>query len=895
MNPLKKKALIVGSIVTAATAGTVTGIAVSIKKAADSKPKYDFGLIVSPVNSLNYVLYGSSRNVVGSTIPPMFVTRPKKSHNLSKLLIKDPLFIASQGDADLTTGKIPTAPHQSNDFHNDSFDSYYLKNFDVENGVNANIVLNVDFAKRATNGFSLMVDSTMRWSDGTRLRASQFIDYIDMILDQNIGSSLIDEVLDLRIEGVSEYVEAQRSYFAKYKEVYKTPSGVNHPLANGKTNLSWPSQINGDAADVAKIEAGYKAVQIYGDEYSSRPYTLSPASNRLDERLGQSALGHTNVADTPKNAQQVVHTMKEKYKASFNGLTDEDVRDTFMTVQFKDSFREDRDFIKYFSSTNIFMPINKKAIAKSGGINSFGNKVENMPYIGAYKFERGTLGKNGGLTLEKNDNFLYKADVFSRKIRLYFSTDPNVNYAMFRDGVVAKTSVPSIQVTEAFSDLKQRQYLSKIANASTEGIAFNLDKSTRSLDPKHDPLQYPSFRKAIFYALDREQILKILQQDTSLVKTNFSSTISLIDELGNNVSGMQSLSEEGVTHIRPQNPGLLDNLYADAHGNIEPTINTHINPMQGEGESVLKQSSLLERYSIDFMFEAANREDKTTNRPLARKFLEQFKREYQAKTGETFKGYEMKFIYGNGEDGENLGISMQNQIIETFGSEISMTLKGYSPEIYESYVEQGKFDMVYKELAGMKQMSDLLNPTLYIKKLLVHDNASRGYGFLNNPTGGWTFDDFLARHPKGSAAEADIVRRLHLHQSDVDVIRELVKFTPYEETLKADSLLVAEKERIIRIKAWLLNLPYVQNNRLVTYDPTIVTTQYKEIRAMRFNLLAQFDKFVIEDSPVIPMTIGGQGWQLSRYSSFTQHGSVHQFEFGYDKQKPPKDELKRVI
>ena len=894
MNPIKKKALIVGSIITAATAGTVAGIAVSIKKAVDNKPKYDFGLIVSPVNSLNYVLYSSSRDVVGSTIPPMFVTRPKKTDKLSKLLIKEALVLAPQGDPE-ASGAIPIAPQQANDLHNDSFDSYYLKNFEVESGVNSNVIINTDSTRKARNGFSVMVDSSIRWNDGTRLRASQFIDYIDMILDQNIGSNLIDEVLDLRIKGATEYVEAQRTYFTKYKEIYKNPSGVNNPLANGKTNLTWPSQVNGDAAEVAKISAAFKAVEIYGDEYSSRPYTLSPASSKLDERLGNSAIGHINTADTAKNAQQVVQIMKDKYKASFTGLTDEDVKDTFMTVQFKDSFVETLDFIKYFSSTNIFMPINKKDVAKSGGINAFGNKVENMPYIGAYKFQTGTLGKNGGLTLEKNEDFLYKADVFSRKIRLYFSTDPNVNYAMFKDGVIAKTPVPSIQVTEAFSDLEQRQYLSKQANASTEGLAFNLDKSTRSLDAKHDPLQYPSFRKAIFYALDREQILKILQQDSSLVKTNFSSTIGLIDELGNNVSGMQSLSEEGVTHIPAANPGLLDNLYTDSHGNIEPTINTHIVPMAGQGESVLKQSSLLERYSIDFMFESADRSDRTTNRPLARKFLEQFKREYQANTGQPFSTYEIKFIYGNGEDGENLGISMQNQMKETFGSEVTMILKGYSPEIYGSYVEQGKFDIVYKELAGMKQMSDVLNPTLYIKKLLIHDEASRGYGFLNNPTGGWTFDDFLARHPKGSAEEADIIQRLHLHQSDVDVIRELVKFTPYEETLKADSLLAAEKERIIRIKAWLTGMPYVQDGHTVTYNPAIVTTQYNQLRAMRFNLLAQFDKFVIEDSPVIPMTIGGQGWQLSRYSSFTQHGSVHQFEFGYDKQKPPKDELKRVI
>lgn len=884
----KRLKIIIGSTAAAITAGAVSGIAIAVSNAEKNKKEYDFGIVVAPVNSLNYVKYAPARDIVGATIPPLITGRPSHESKSSSYIMKESMIYWQRTDL-LGQGSV-TDYNEASNAASHSFDSYYMKNyFNPVLNKKSNIRVSGDKTSKAgIHGFMGFIDKDMRWNDGARVSASSFIDYIDLILDLNTYSTLIEEVENFGISGATNFIDAQKDYYKKFKTLYKKPRGVHSKDVDGKTIISFPSQEPGDSAYVEKIKEAYGNIGIYGDEYSSRPYKTFKRSIKLLEGLTKSK--YDGSEDT---MEDFVNVEREIFKNSFKGFNDKQKtelsNDSMLFVQFQKTATTSEGMSR-LTESSLLMPVNMDVINKIG-IERLGMKCNEMPYVGAYRFDAGALGANGYLSIEKNPNFPYKDDVFTNHIKFYFSTNENVNYAMYQDGYIGSTPITPMKVSELFSDLVERENIKKPFATATEGFAFNLDKTSRDVKPENDPIQYASFRKAMFYAINREQILKIAQQDSSLVKSNFTSLLGTIDQTGNYMSSIITLDERGVQPVTGFTPSGLSNLYSDG-----PTVNAYIQPLSNDQtETLTKQYDLQSRYSIDALFESADRFDKVTNIALARKFFDKFKKEWKTKTGSEFNTYAVKYLYPSEAKGESIGISLNNQMKNAFSGAITIDMKGYSSQIFDDFKMQGKFDITYGELAGSKFTSDNTNPVLFIRKLLMRDNVEDGDTFLNNPTGGWVFDDILARIYPGSAEETDLISRLHIHPSDLKVIRALLKFTPYEESLKTSiGASRAEKERIERIRAFIKNNEYLQNGVNQTHEILSVFPTYS-LMAKRANMIAQFDKLVLEDSPVIPVTIAGQGWQANRMFGSMKHGTVYQLEYTFDKKSIPRADLQRLV
>lgn len=911
----KRKTIIIGSIATAATAGAISGIAIGIHNASKNRKVYDFGIVIAPVNSLNYVKYASSRNVVAATIPPLITRRPNKESDAASHIFKNAMnYYERINMPDLTTfrDKVQDVINASN-VNSTSFDSYYMKNYyneTTKKSTNLRIVSpEAEGVSAGIKGYMGFIDRNMKWNDGTSVSASNFIDYINLILDLNSYSSLLPEVEAFGLAGATNFVDAQKAYFRKYKTLYKTPLGIKKNAIGQPTVLEFPSQEPGDDADVAVIKKAYLNIGMFGDEYSSRPSNTYDKADEMTKGITKTEdiVNSGNDSGKENTMADFLRVEKAVYKAAVKSENSGDEakatalsNDSVLFIQYE-RLQTQIEGIYKLTTNNLLMPINPNYM-KRVGVAELGKDINDMPYVGAYKFDGGSLGANGYLSIAKNDNFIYKDDVFTNHIKFYFSTNENVNYAMYKDGYIGKTSITPIKVSELFSDLKERDNIQKPFDTSTEGFAFNLDTTSRNVDPKHDPIQYASFRKAIFYAIDREQILKIAQQDSSLVKSNFSDLIGVTDELGNYMSSILTLDELAAgdgTHM-PTVPGFtpsgpIEEIYKVGSA-IEPTVNAHIQPLEGDStEIITKQYDLQSRYSIDTLFESADRKDRVVNRELARKIFEQFKQEWKANTGSDFSTYSIQYVYPSEAKGESIGISMQNQLKETFGGAITLKMKGFSQQIFDEYKMQGNFDIYYGRMSGKNYPSDALDPSIFISKLLIEDNVADGDSFLNNPTGGWTFDDIIKKIVDDSTYKAEIIRRLHMHEEDLNVIIELLKLTSYEENLKTTiSETRAEKERVSRIKAFLLGKEYIQGATDQTKEILTAHPTYK-IMAKRANMLAQFDKLILEDAPVIPVTIGGQGWEANRmWGSMTQ-GTSFQLEYTFDKNNIPRDDLKKLV
>ncbi|QSF13726.1 ABC transporter substrate-binding protein [Mycoplasma sp. Mirounga ES2805-ORL] len=292
-----KKMLFLSSI-------TTSLVSTTLLSSSCNKIDYDFGLVTDPINSLNYIKYGSVNKLLPSLVEspikqgPNPIVKAIKSRSLPKL----PLGIYIDSNIDNVEDFVSKYPNPDN-----SGSSYDLKDLDAAPGsidTTSTQFLPVNSILTSSNKFLSSAVQLNRgqskWSNGDVVTADDYIDAMHYILDINTGSQKQTSILQRKFKGSQELIEAQNEYIRKHKVGYQNPFGYPKlKKENGKyvydvfneNYKPWSSQNKDDEAEVLKIKKaalnlGFYSARMYWNYdnktiLSSIPY--SPDFNFDDE------------------------------------------------------------------------------------------------------------------------------------------------------------------------------------------------------------------------------------------------------------------------------------------------------------------------------------------------------------------------------------------------------------------------------------------------------------------------------------------------------------------------------------------------------------------------------------------------------------------------------------
>lgn len=163
-------------------------------------------------------------------------------------------------------------------------------------------------------------------------------------------------------------------------------------------------------------------------------------------------------------------------------------------------------------------------------------------YGSGYGLDAGKLGCNGpyvlkewnhenNLILEKNPNYWDAVSITTDKIEVDIILDSNTGIALFETGELNIVDIPKDRIDEYKQSGK--------ANFYSDGSVYYLEANINGLSPETGKvLSNSNFRRALGFAIDREQLINAVLKDGSLPATRYNGpSIHIMDnEKGEQVS-----------------------------------------------------------------------------------------------------------------------------------------------------------------------------------------------------------------------------------------------------------------------------------------------------------------------------------------------------------------------
>ncbi|MGY6171867.1 ABC transporter substrate-binding protein [Candidatus Mycoplasma pogonae] len=717
---------------------------------------YDLGLATEPINTLNYIKYKSLDKIIPSLVTPYISAGPDgelksiiRSKNYKMVLLSTNL-----SDQQLTSNfnnfftikktKLQTSNGEvSNNFYN-------LNNFSMIGGLS-----------RASDGGELGEESTILifpnpknantymaatgrvninknyWSNGDVITAQDLRDYLEYIYDLSTTSQHFDKLLKWGIRGVDEFINAQKEYIRKFNRAYSNPWGrrnyiiapwskENSPIYIQNPEQSiWDSQTkdeNGGALDtleVAKIKEtalnmGFYTGQLFLD------YTNDEIAAELKNPKNISFNINADKQDfyiTKENKEYKITLLKNPYRNPYQVFDKKTLKSKIISTardrnEFTIIFDENKNPSMSFL-TNILTtlyPANRKYIeTKAGGIDKYGSDTSLFLTTGPFKIKDPKnnilLGPQGYINIVKNEDYFEAENTIPNTIKIYFSNNPQTNRTMFEDNLIAQAFISSTNILQYWTDAKYKSFLKKNTGFGTIAFAFNLDRQSNG----HNYLQDANLRKAIYYLIDREAVLKTVGWDFSFPVTTFTA------------SGQYK-----------ENNGKEIDFYFDNEQTV--TENGIILPLQNY-PYILKTAKI-------FNFENTNRKDTINNLEAAKYYLDLFKKAHPH-----LKQVHLTFLHNTSNEQREAGGYLQAALNQTEGFKdfVILESKGVPENIFVSFVEQGNYDIIYQNFdrIGGNLASD------YIQTFFLPDELDlidlKTIAFKQNPAGSFTYADYFSQ------------------------------------------------------------------------------------------------------------------------------------------------------
>ena len=848
--------------------GAITSIAVPIVavvscgQSLDSSKPFSVGFATDPITSLNYLKYKSTLSFAHSLVESISKTGPLKDTSLKNAMNSLPNIVWDHGQG----GNQPITS-QYNVY------SGTLRVADSD-ATHDNVAFSTFDNKAVWGGATKIVDMNLNgestWANGDKLTSSNYIDFVAYVLDLNTGSQFYKDIVNMDIENSAEFVDAQTEYAKIFGNLYQNPFGYEKTREFIDGNMSptttayrqmageFPLQYTGndDALKarerelVDKIEYAAKNLGVFGDDQSSHPF-----SRRTDGDFIREASAAYNSIVNARGVDKISQRLDMNSDSENYVVTDARGHDSYpyrlrLTTNLQKSSFE---FLINGITRSYLMPVNRKFVEQVGGVEKFGLSSNAFLTEGPFKIKELTLGDRGGALFEKDQNYWDAENTIPDTIRIYFQTDPLIKSSLLKDGYISYTALNAMATKDLYSDENYRRLISKRGGFGTTGLVFNLDPNSEGYN---EDLSNPNLRKAIFYAVDREEIIKLSGFDATLpayAMTDSNYEMSY-DWLATN---------KGINFSTVFSDQSFHSSIPDSEGGAE----TDLFPLSSQS------------YSANGMLIGnVDKTDRAKNIELARKYFEKFKQE----TGKS--SVDIQFTHDSTNSLLNTGIALQTQLRTAFGGSVNLQLKGYPKSIYDSFISQGKFGITYKVMDYLASSGGF-----YVDAFFVKDNISeeerKTMGFVSNPTGGWTFNDVIEKFSSSNVdgeTEAQFMSRLGIDQVQWDLIKELS--TPPTEGTPEENLTLHRR----KVNAFFSKVPYEDGNG-VNHPVDENFDSAEEVGEVALAL----NKIIMDQSPVIPLFIVDILISVSRMAGYSivNGANMYSFDYAYDLFRRPRPGL----
>ncbi|MBN3534755.1 ABC transporter substrate-binding protein [Mycoplasma procyoni] len=720
---------------------------------------YDLGLTSEPINNLNYIRYKSMDKLLPALIDPLIKSGPTASlkslihtNNFNFVLVDTKDSKNDQGQESSNFNDLFKLSKELED--KDGYGlvqaSYYnfSSAFELVGGIAASsqgdIVRNGSFyafrnPKNSNNYMALTAkinNKLNRWSNGDYISANDVRDYLEYILDINTGSQRLDQIRKFGIRGAERFIDAQKEYLQKFNTQYINPWGRRKYIKDKDGNFIqdpeqkvWQSQAkdaNGNPMDDSKeVEAikqaalnfGFYTGQIFLDysneeieknlEYNkgfdletndNQTFKIKTGTNAKNEPIFKTV---TLVKNDYLNPYQKFIIKDNKIVASFNQIANSE---NVFTVIFDENRTPSLSFLITQIMTNLY-PANRKYIETvAGGIDKFGSNPYQFLTSGPFKMnpKEVILGPQGEINLEKDKDYFDATNTISNKIKIYFSTDRNINSTFFEDGYISQTYIPAQKINKYWSNQEYKDYLNKNVGYGTIAFGFNLDEETNA----QSYIQDQDLRNAIYYSINRENIIKFVGWDFSFPVNTWTAYGQYKTVDGKNIETFFS------------------DLQASAKNNKEFAVQNY---------------DYVVHLSKGYTFEKTSRGDIAFDVDTAQYYINRFKQKHP-----NLKQVKLTFLNNSTDEQKKAGTFLKEAVKHAFGGFVEIEVKSLPENTFASFIETGKYDIIYQnyDKIGGNGAHDYI--AAFFRRDEIDSLIQKSIGFKDNPVGSFTYADYIA-------------------------------------------------------------------------------------------------------------------------------------------------------
>ncbi|QKT05495.1 ABC transporter substrate-binding protein [Mycoplasma sp. OR1901] len=831
---------------------------------------YDFGLTAEPINNLNYIKYKSIDKILPSLVDSYLKTGPSTT---LKSVITTNKFSFVMVDSSNTLDPEGNVSSKYSDFIKNNKNSlqeengfgriqgswYSIDEFQIVGGLGSATV--GDPQKNATlygfrnpknsNNFMAITGRVNakrnRWSNKDFVTANDIRDYLEYILDLNTGSQKLDEIKKFGIRGTDRFIEAQKNYIQKFNKSYSNPWGrrqyifdetINDYIQDPNQKI-WASQTFNDqnepldAKEVeeikqAALEFGFYTGQLFLD-YTNEEISENLKYNQDDEQGNNFSLDkevqefkfmdkNTNKLVTKKIIKNPFVNPDQVF-SSINGMITPRIQSISTDENsFSMIFDENKTPSLNFLLSNILnglFPVNRKYIETIGeGIDKYGSDTDNFLTSGPFLMDRKNilLGPQGYINLLKNNDYFDADNTISNKIKIYLSTDKNTNSTLFEDGFVSQTYIPANKINQYWTNPEYKDYLNKNQGYGTIGFGFNLDSETNGDSYLNDQ----DLRNAIYYAIDREKILKMVGWD-------FSFPVSTWTAYG------QYKTFDGKN---------IENYFSDLSMKTKPNTNG-----EGSKEFLLQNYDFVVHLAKGFTFEKTRRNDIAHNEEVAKIYLERFKQKHP-----NLENVSLRFLNNSTDEQKKAGTFLSTELNRVFNGYVKIENKSLPENAFASWIEEGKYDIIYQnyDKLGGNGAHDYVS--VFFKPDEIDSSIQKRIAFKDNPVGSFTYSTYITQL---------VLDKLNIDKKQLlkETIAKLNNFATTQSQYKNEFASVKKSQKFIEIASLAKKLSdEFEDNKLskqlLKYGFEYLLINNANIKNNRLNHLVEqfiFEKYGVQE------------------------------------------------
>ncbi|MBN4083367.1 peptide ABC transporter substrate-binding protein [Mycoplasma sp. CSL10137] len=868
---IKKSIFYLGSII---SFGSITAIVSCSMQNNDNEQinknnliNYDFGLTAEPINNLNYIKYKSIDKILPSLVDSYLKTGPNTT---LKSVITTNKFNFVMVDSSNTIDVDGNISSKYSDFIKNNKNSleeesgfgrvqgtwYSIDEFQIVGGLGSatvgdprtNATLYGFRNPKNSNNFMAITGRVNakrnRWSNNDFVTANDIRDYLEYILDLNTGSQKLDEIKKYGIRGTDRFIEAQKNYIQKFNKSYLNPWGRRKYILDKSSNTYiqdpnqniWQPQVFNDKNEPldlkeveeiknASLDFGFYTGQLFLD-YTNEEisenliYNIHQENQKNNFDLNKEIQDfkfmdkNTNTLITKKiiknpfvNPDQIFNLEGESILAKIKSISSDE--NSFSMI-----FDENKTPSLNFLLSNILnglFPVNRKYIETiAGGIDKYGSDTNIFLTSGPFLMDRNNilLGPQGYINLVKNNDYFDADNTISNKIKIYLSTDKNTNSTLFEDGFVSQTYIPANKINEYWTNPEYKDYLNKNQGYGTIGFGFNLDSETNGESYLNDQ----DLRNAIYYAIDREKILKMVGWD-------FSFPVSTWTAYG------QYKTFDGKN---------IENYFSDLSMNTKPDANG-----EGSKEMSLQNYDFVVHLAKGFTFEKTRRSDIAHNETVAKIYLERFKKKYP-----NLKDVTLRFLNNSTDEQKKAGTFLSTELNRVFDGFIKIENKSLPENAFASWIEEGKYDIIYQnyDKLGGNGAQDYVS--VFFKPDEVDSSIQKRIAFKDNPVGSFTYSTYISQL---------VLDKLNINKGELlkNLLNELFNFATKQSQFKNEFNKIKKSQKFVDVSSLATKLSNdfkdsSFSNQLLKYAFEFLLINNPKIKNNRLNHLAElfiFEKY----------------------------------------------------